>query len=166
MTKIIISILAFLLMIFPNSKYLIEAHQARTNTLSIVAPQIIDAIKTRNVAALESFMCQNIKHNVNDLRDEIGNMLDAIDGTITEATWSRRGGSYSESRSNGRKISQEGFEITLSTSTETYVVAIRWETINNFQPKEARARYMILLNSDVEVLIRISATNGISEWHD
>ena len=166
MTKIIVSILAFLLMIFPNSKLLIGAHQARTNTVSIVAPKIVDAIKARDAATLESFMCQNIKQNTSNLRGEINNMLDAIDGTITEATWAWRGGSYSESRSGGKKISQEGFEITVTTSVNSYALGIWWETINNFKPKEVGIRSIGLRYYQGAVLMRISATNGISDWHD
>jgi len=166
MTKIIVSILAFLLMIFPNSKYLIEAHQARTNTPSIVAPQIIEAFKSKNISALEVLMCQNIKTNVSDLRTKIGEMMDAIDSEIIEATWTYRGGSYLEKRGDGKKISQQGFEIYLTTSTKVFTIPVWWETINNFSPKEIGIRGIALRYPVEVVLYRIYATNGISDWHD
>ena len=166
-TKIIVGFLSFVLMIFPNWGNVRYAYLVRTNSPSIVAPKVIDAIKTKNIVALESMMCNNIKQNTSDLRGEIGKMLDAIDGDIISIERRSGGGSYSESRSNGRKISQEGFDFTITTTKQTYALGSCWETANNFNPAETGFRTLGLgIISPLESLVLIKATNGIREWHD
>lgn len=71
--KIVIGITAFLLMLFPNSGSLQYNYLVQTNSTDIAAPKIINAIKEKDVDALEALMCQNIKENVNNLPEEIKN---------------------------------------------------------------------------------------------
>ena len=53
---------------------------------------LITAIETRDIDALESMMCRNIKQNVEDLPVKIGELIDAIDGKITDFNWETFGG--------------------------------------------------------------------------
>jgi len=165
--KIIIGFLAFLLMIFPNWGNVRYAHLSRTNTPSVVAPKIIEAVKSNNISALEAMMCKNIKQNTADLRGEIGRLFDAVDGDIITMTRESNGGSYSESRSN-KKIAQQilTFKIT-TTAPETYVLIVTWEIANNFAKDEVGIRNIgLVLENPVTSLVVIRATNGVSDWHN
>ena len=166
MAKFLISLLAFLLMLFPHSTSLLSISQQITNNPNVVAPKMVNAIETRDVAALEEFMCLNIKHNVGNLPEKIGELIDSIDGNIIETTWKHSGGGYSETRDNGKVINQSGVEILITTSAGTYVAGVWWETINTFQPEETGIRNITLLDPDGNKLIGIRATEGVGSWHD
>ena len=167
MTKIIVSFLSFLLMLFPNWGNVRYQYLVRTNTPAIIEPKVIDAIKTKNAGAMEALMCKNIKQNTSDLRGEINKMLNAIDGEIISIERRFGGGSYYEKRSNGKIISQAGFDFTITTTKETYLLVSTWEIANNFNKDEVGFRTIGLIIPDpLNALVVISATNGISNWHD
>jgi hypothetical protein len=168
MTNFIVSVLAFLLMLFPNWGNVRYAYLTRTNTPAIVAPKIIDAVKSKDISALEAMMCKNIKQNTTDLRGEISKLVNAIEGEIIEFKWLKGdGGSYSLSGSDGKKISQVGIDFSITTTVATYLLGSMWETANNFNKDEVGFRTIGLGRLDPrESLVIISATNGIGARQD
>ena len=167
MTKFIISLLAFLLFLFPHSTSLLSISQQITNNSNVAAPKIINAIGTGDVAALEALMCLNIKQNVKNLPEKIGELFDAIDGDITEVKWDDGGGSYEGNRENGKTILQVGMDIFITTTSGTYVVGVWWEGINTFQPEETGIRNIGLSQTNpLKSLAIIRATEGVSSWHE
>ena len=165
-SKIIIALTAFLMLLFPNSGTLQYNHLIRTNGANFAAPAIINAIKEKDVDALEALMCQNIKDNVNDLPEEIRELMDAIDGEITDSSW-RTVGSYDAKHGADGAILQVIIAIYITTSSDTYHVGITWETANSFAKEEVGIRNIGLLDVDNNLLLaKISATEGIGEWHD
>jgi hypothetical protein len=160
-------VLAFLLMLFPNWGNVRYAYLTRTNTPAIVAPKIIDAVKSKNIDALEAMMCKNIKQNTADLRGEIDKLLNAIDGEIITLNRGSNGGGYYESRNDGKTISQQILTFNITTATEAYVLVVTWETANNFAKDEVGIRNigLVRLNPTTSLVI-IRATNGIEDWHD
>lgn len=167
MTKFLISLLAFLLFLFPHSTSLLSINQQLTNSTNVAAPKIMNAIETGDVAALEALMCLNIKQNVKNLPEKINELLDAIDGEIIEASWVHSGGSYSGNRENGKTINQSGVDVLITTTTGTYVVGVWWETINTFQPEETGIRSIGLAQTNpLKTLAILRATEGVESWHD
>lgn len=171
MRNFIVGLMAFILTLFPGCTPVRSAYQQITNNTNVAAPIIIDAIKERDIDALETIMCNNIKENVEDLPEKIGELIDAIDGEIIESSWEDRGGSYQASDGEGKIIVQAGLDIYFTTTEGTYVVAVWWETVNTFKPEETGIRNIALCDPDLAftdnyVLAKISATEGISEWHD
>jgi len=167
MKNFIISLLAFLLMLFPHSTSLLSISLQITNNTNVAAPKIINAIETSDVAALEALMCLNIKQNIDDLPVKIGELFDAIDGDIIEISWKERGGSYEENRENGKTILQIGMEFLITTTTGTYVICVWWEVINTFQPEETGIRSIGLSQTNpLKSLAIISAIEGVGSWHD
>jgi len=163
---IIIWILTFLLWLFPNWSNNQLQHLIRTNNTAIAAPKIISAIENKDVPALEALMCKNIKDNVENLPGKIGELVNAIEGEITNSTWKTRG-SYQETGAGGRRIVQSGIDIYLTTSTENYLLLVMWETANNFAIEEVGIRGITLvIPNDGPTLADIKATEGIGEWHD
>lgn len=166
--KIISSVIAFLFMLFPNNGALQYSHLQITNHTNIAAPKIIEAVKARDIDALEAMMCLNIKQNTENLPEKIGELLDSIDGEIIEITRDNSSGSYIGNEQDGRSMIQAGmgFYIRASTSVNMYYLGIMWETANNFAPKETGIRNIGLLDPGGYLLARIYATEGIGEWHD
>ncbi len=168
MKSFIIGLLAFLLTFFPNCNPLYYEYLQLTNHTDVAAPKIIEAVKERDIDALEAMMCLNIKQNTENLPEKIGELLDSIDGSIIEITYKPSGYSYIGNEQDGRSLIQAGmvFNIKTSTSDGTYDLGCIWETANNFEPKETGIRTMGLLDPNGFVLAKISATEGIGEMHD
>ena len=162
----IASILAFLLMLFPNWGSLQSMYLMQIFDLDAITSNIMNAIETRNTDALENMMCQNIKDSVVDLPGEIGAFIDAIDGKVTEYRRTSPG-AYEETK-NGKRIIQRRWDINFKTSTADYKLMIVWEAANNFAIEETGARAMVLLKitpPDNTRLADICATEGVSAWH-
>ena len=164
-SKFLIGLMAFLLMLFPNSASLQYNYLIQTNSTDIAAPKIISAIKAKDVDALEELMCQNIKENVSDLPEKIGELMEAINGEIIDSSWKNMG-NYSENRGDGGAILQVDLGIYLTTSEANYKLLIVWETANSFAKEEAGIRAIVLLIPHGSTLADIRATEGIGEWHD
>lgn len=164
MKNFIIKVLVFLLTLFPNSAYLQGQYQLTTFDYAATRNSITEAIKTRNVDALEAMMCQNIKQNVDDLPGEIGALIDMIDGDITEWDWNPRG-SY-DGAMFGKQIKQTSWSAQLKTTNGIYYIGVTWEIANNFAPGEMGIRAISLVDEDRELLVAIKATEGVGGWHD
>lgn len=163
--KFLIGLMAFLLMLFPNSGSLQYNYLVQTNHANIAAPKIINAIKEKDVDALEALMCQNIKENVKNLPEEINKLMNSIDGEIINSSWNNVG-NYDAKHGDDGAILQVVMEIHLTTSTTTYFLGVTWETANSFAKEEAGIRNIGLLDINNNLLARIYATEGIGEWHD
>jgi hypothetical protein len=171
MNSIFVSVLAFLLMIFPGCNYLQIQYQAATYDRVAIQSSIVSAIETQDIASLEAMMCQKIKENVTYLPDKISALINAIDGKIGELEW--RGTGSKDSSVNGR-ISYEGWACTFETSTgHSYRIDVSWVVIDTRAPKkmglsEILLRDKALLDDFVSgetddpelcVLARINATS-------
>ena len=141
-----------------------------TNNSNTVEPVILAAIKTRDADALEAMMCLNIKQNVDDLPGKIREFLDGIEGTIISVERRGGGGAYSESRGNGKRITQIGMDFTIKTTTKTYLFIGVWEVANSFAPKEVGFRSINLkdlaLITEGYVGIIIWGPEGGMGWHN
>ncbi len=168
MSKIIVSIVAILLIFFPNNKSLISYNQQITYNSAIGAERIIEAFKNEDVAALEELMCKNIKENTENLSDKIQSMFDIVNGEITETSYEHAGYSFSQSNPGKGEINQSVVRITIKTTVQEYCLFVNWETINTYQPNENGIRRITVNVGDnyAELLCEISATNGICEWHE
>jgi len=164
MAKIIAGILAFLLWIFPNWSSLQNRYELLTFSWEATANNIMNAVKTNDITALEAMMCRNIKQNIADLPGEISKLLDTIDGEITTFTW-KTFGAFTASHGIGKSLGQMTLAIDFTTSAGSYRLGMMWEYSNSFQPKEKGIRN-ISVHSEGEVLALITATNGVGEWHE
>jgi hypothetical protein len=165
LNKIVIGIIAFLLTLFPSDRNLQYLELQRTNNTNIAAPKIANAFIEKDVDALEAMMCLNIKENTEDLQDKISEMMDAVDGEITDYTWKTMG-SYSETQKDRRQMLQVVLDIYLTTDAGTYRLDIMWETANNFAIEEVGIRNIAITDPNGNLLFRITAIEGIGEWHD
>jgi len=144
-TNIIVGILAFLLTLFPNWGSLQYNYLMQTNAPKIAAPKIMDAVLAKDIAALESMMCKDIKDNVPDLRTEISKMLDLVDGAITGSRWTAFSGSYVISDGLGKTENQGSIDIYITTTVGYYCLGMVWETANSFAMEETGIRNIALV---------------------
>ena len=149
--------------------------QRKSFNMNSYVDKVMNAVKTRDAGALESMMCLNIKRNEEGLSDKIEELIDAIDGQIAEYDWTQ-GAEHEEQRS-GRRLCQKDSGIEFKTAEGVYLLNITWEVANNFSPNEIGIRsiclsiqtlveYMGEVYEQYEVLVIISATEGVSDWHD
>ena len=168
LAKAILSILTVLLMLFPNNTRLQVEYRTRILARDFTVANIVRIINERDIDALEEFMCGNIKRNVANLRDKIGEFFDAIDSEIVEFTGEFYG-RYSANHGNGKSLNQSKLAIDFKTATvENYTIHITLETYNSFQPEEMGVRVMFLavIGDASPALVDIRATNGLGEWHE
>jgi predicted small lipoprotein YifL len=135
------------------------------NHSDIAAPKIINAIKEKDVDALEALMCRNIKENVNNLPEEIKKLMNAIDGEIINSSW-KNVGNYDAKHGDDGAILQVLVDIYLTTTEGDFKLLLTWETANTFAKEEAGIRAVTLLIPHGSTLADIRATEGIGEWHD
>ena len=155
-------ILSLLMMIFPslgNYQPKLDVNQAVTS--------VIAAIQTRDIDTIEAFMCKNIKDNVQNLHEEIGKMIDAIEGSVT-SVYSKNSEVFYVSI-GGKTINQSISNSDITTSVTTYYLDITWETYNNFSLAERGIRWIglyISTGDGYKELNKISATEGIEHIHN
>jgi len=161
MSRIVAWILSLLISIFPS---LIRYSPPLDWEASALV--VLDAIKTRNIDAIEAYMCKNIKDHVPNLKGEIGSFIDAIQGDITGFKKRASNGSgYSSSRG---AIEQKDSAWDITTTVTTYYLVIVWEIYNNFAFEERGIRSIGItatLDDGQKIREGISATEGIWSSH-
>ncbi|MDR2687715.1 MAG: DUF5104 domain-containing protein [Oscillospiraceae bacterium] len=125
MNKIIAGILAFLLWLFPWSNSLFGLHAQLSFDRDAVMDKIATCITDRNVETLESMMRPWFKANVSDLRDQLTQFYDAIDGDIQSII------KGAEGSSNDGGIYSEEMRFSVATSKGiSYHLVIMYDVSN------------------------------------
>ena len=149
MNTFIAGILTFLLSIFPSCGILQSLAYPGTST---IRNNIITAIEERDATSLEAMMCQYVKKNVPNLKNEIEKMLNIMEDEIIDFRWSSTGGL--DSSANGQ-ISYSGYLLTCTTALNSYTFALAWMKVNTRAPDEVGLRSLQLLDSENNILCSI-----------
>jgi hypothetical protein len=153
MNSFFISILVFLLTIFPGCGFLQSAYQSATFPgVQVVMDNIVTAVEARNVKVLEDMMCPYIKKSIPKLSDEIDKLFTAIDGEIIESNWHST--SAYDSSINGQ-TSRKSFAIECKTASIVYLISLTWVVVNTNAPEEVGLRSFTLMDSENNVLSSI-----------
>jgi len=148
MTTFIISILAFLLTVFPSCGMLLAPYQSLTFPGErAITIEIMDAIGARDIAALEAMLSSTIRKKAQNLPSEIGELIDAIDGEVTEYGWHPAGGS--DTSNFGTRISRTTWDIEIQTTTKSYELIVGWVVVNNRKPEEVGMSTLRLIDPDL-----------------
>ena len=116
--KILISVLAFLLTIFPNNSTLLENYQElQFIGVKSVNEIIVKAVKEKNADLIYELYCPYYKENVEDLHRKLNELFDCIDGEILEVSGGGRG---IESSKNNGKYSYHKRNWNINFKTDTY----------------------------------------------
>ena len=160
----VIAILTMLSFLLPFSSLLLPYQQEVNNSPDKYMPVIEQAIRTENVADLESLMCLNIRKNEKELTQKIETVYNSIHGEIKDFQWEKGFQSSGNTNGYGGRIEQQDINATITTTQSTYHLAIVWETVNNYQPDETKIRAFSLMDETYQNIVLIAATNGIHSW--
>lgn len=149
MTKILSLIISFLLTIFPSSSYLqCQSQQLAFPGEKEACEMIADYIKDNDVEAIYNLFCEAEKQSNKNLKDDIQNVIDAIDGKIIKAKRSAGVGHQSDYANMGVYQSQRDFALEIKTTTEKYELLIFWVTVDTESPEEVGIGSLALFDSE------------------
>ena len=148
MTKILVSILSVLVILFPFSSFLVGTYQQ----LSFpgeheITDEIIDAVKSNDIDALEKMLSEETKKNLEDPQKEISDFLQTINGEIIDAKYHR--GTGEEDRSGaGYVYSFRGWIIKFETTEDTYFIQVNWIRADTKSPQRVGMSSLLLYDAD------------------
>lgn len=135
MSKILISILSVLMILFPFSSFLVGTYQQLSFPGEyVITDEIIDAVKTNDIDALEKMLSNETKKNLEDPQKEISDFLQIIDGEIIDAKYHSETGEEDQS-GTGYVYSFRGWIIEFKTTENTYWVWISWVRADTKSPE-------------------------------
>lgn len=97
-----------------------------------VVSDVLDAIKSQDVAKIESMLCPGIQLNTKDLPEKIKELMDSIQGDIAEITWD--GATASTYKREGGKQRLGKFSpVTFTTTTGLdYSLTVGYTYVDDF----------------------------------
>lgn len=131
MIKIISAIIAFLLMLFPNSGSLLGAQQqVLFPGEKAAAKQIVEAIKDNDIDALIDMYCDAAKSTGEVTTENLQNLINSIEGNI------KNGGLYGyDSSDHGSQKSDRQLKIKIETDKGDYLIYASWVVADTEQPE-------------------------------
>lgn len=147
MTQVIISFLSVILIFFPFSGTLQSAYQSLTFPgQDVITSDIIDAVKSNNIATIEEMFSERKKDNIGQFSDKTQNFIELIDGSIINADFFASAGESSESGMGYAKKSC-GWFIKVETTKDIYYVLVGWTIIDTLNPKNVGLNTLALMDS-------------------
>ena len=148
MNKILALLVSLLLTIFPNNSYL----EYLSQTLSFpgnnaVCEQIAEFIKENDADSIYSMFCEADKQNNENLKADIQNIINTIDGTIIKAERGA-GGSQSDYSNLGVNRSKRDFYLDIDTVNASYRLLIFWVTVDTESPEKVGLSSLTLRDSE------------------
>lgn len=150
MTKIITSILSFLLIFFPFSGTLQSTYQ---NLIfpgqDVIISNIIDAVKSENIDAFEEMFSDDKKENHESLSVELQNMFNQIEGEIISVDYVL--GTHSESSTSGMGYVKKmcSWEFEIETTTNRYLLIAGWIIVDTLEPQNVGLSSLKLMDSEI-----------------
>ncbi len=131
--SIILTIVTFLLTIFPWSSSLVAKKQQLTFPGNeIVINEIISAIETRDVSSLEEMYSKSQREEVDGLSNKIELLIDSIKGEMLEIIWLPSGGS--DYKNYGVAESTRSWKLIFTTSEDEYIIYVDWVIVDTINP--------------------------------
>lgn len=155
MTKIIISIVSILLILFPFSSTLLGTYQQLTFPgVQEITSDIVDAIKSNDIEAIENMLSKEAKQRMGDPQKSISEFLQTIDGEIVDARQVGGGGESSESGA-GYVYKVKTWTIEVKTSQNTYLLSITWIISDTRSTQHVGMSSMFFANTEHEILAEL-----------
>lgn len=148
MTKILISILSVLVILFPFSSFIVGTYQQLTFPgVQEITNDIIDAVKSNDIEAIEEMFSKETKNNLKDPAKEIGDFLQTIDSEIIDAKYHSEIGQEDRSGA-GYVYSFRGWRIKFNTTECTYFVQVNWIRADTKSPQRVGMSSLLLYDAD------------------
>ncbi len=155
MTKIIISIVSFLLILFPFSSTLSATYQQLTFPgVHEITNNIIDAVKSNDIQAIEEMLSEEAKQRMENPQKAIREFLKAFDGEVIEARYLQSAGGETSS-GMGYVYKVETWKIEVKTSQSTYLIWVTWVIADTRGPKEVGLAGMTVTDTSYNLLSEI-----------
>lgn len=155
MTKVIISILSVLVILFPFSSFIVGTYQQLTFPgVQEITNDIIDAVKSNDVAAIEEMLSKETKQNMEDPQKKISEFLQIFDGEVIDAKKGHGGGGESNSGA-GYVYKVETWKIEVKTTQSTYWIWVTWVIADTRTPKEVGLAGMTVTDTSYNLLSEI-----------
>lgn len=149
MTKIIISILSFLLIFFPFSGTLQSAYQNLTFPgQDVIISNIIDAVESNDTDALEEMFSENQKNSIPQLSNKLESLVEMIDGEIIDAKQIIGVGHESVESGMGYAKKHKNWWIEFKTTKDTYYLLVGWNCVDTLNPKNVGLHTLALMDSE------------------
>ena len=156
MTKIIISIVSVLLILFPFSATLLGTYQQLTFPgVQEITNDIVEAIKSNDIDTIEDMLSKETKQNIEEPQKEIAKFLQTIDGEIINAKY--HSGTGEEDRSGaGYVYSFRGWIIEFETTENTFWLWVSWVRADTKSPEHCGLVGMSISDTSYNMLAEIS----------
>lgn len=149
MTKIIISIVSVLLILFPFSGTLRSVYQNMTFPgRDVIISDIIDAVKSEDIEALEKMFSDNKKEEIENLSEKLQTMIELIDGEIINAEFLAGLGGESSESGMGYAVHSYSWEIEFETSKSSYILLVSWVKTDTLEPENVGLVSFKLLDTE------------------
>ncbi len=142
--SIILTIVTALLTIFPWSGNLQGTYQQLTFPgRDVIVDSVIEAVKHKDVKAIEEMLSESSKKRSDDLSVEIKNLIDTVEGEIVNASLYGNGDG-SDYSNYGVKKSNRTWKIKFETTEKTYVLYVNWIIVDSQNPENVGLSSMSL----------------------
>lgn len=153
MTKILSLIISFLLTVFPWSSYLqSQSQQLAFPGEKAACKMIAEYIKDNDVESIYNLYSEADKMYNENLREQIQNIIDSIDGKIIKTERGAGVGHQSDYANMGVYQSQRDFALEIKTTTEKYELLIFWITVDTEKPETVGLGALNLFDSNNELV--------------
>ena len=148
MTKILIGILSVLVILFPFSSFLVGTYQQLSFPGKYeITDEIIDAVKTNDIDAIEKMLSKETKKNMDNPKEKIAEFLQKIEGEIINAEYYEGIGEHDES-GGGYVYSTRSWWIKFETTKDTYYLIVGWTRADTRKPKNVGLYVLSLMDSE------------------
>ncbi len=155
MTNIIISIVAFLLTIFPFSQTLLATHQQLSfQGNQVISQNIVEAINSNDIQAIEDMLSEERKQNMSDPKKSISEFLQSFDGEIVEIGHIS-GGSESAESGSGYVYKVRDWRIEIETSQGERWLYVTWVIADTINPEHVGMCGMTFYDTEHNLLAEL-----------
>lgn len=157
LAKIIISIVSFLLVLFPFSSTLSGAYQQLTFPgVHEITNDIIDAVKSNDIQAIEGMLSEEAKQRMENPQKAISEFLKAFDGEVIESRYLQSAGGETSS-GMGYVYKVETWTIEIKTIKSTYWLSTTWIIADTRSPQHVGMSSMLLSDIEDNILAELYA---------
>lgn len=155
MTKILVSILSVLVILFPFSSFLVGTYQQLSFPgKQEITEEIIDAVKSNDIDALEKMLSERTKKNLGNPQEKIADFLQNIEGEIINAEY-HSGSSEKDESGGGYVYSFRGWKIKLETTEKMYLLRVNWIRADTREPDKVGLDSLILTSEETGILAEL-----------
>lgn len=155
MTKIVVSIVSALLILFPFSSFLRGTHQQLSFQGNYeISKNIVEAINSNDIQAIEDMLSIEAKQRMEDPQKSISEFLQNFDGEFVEMGYVS-GGSESSESGTGYVYKVRNWKIEVETSQGEYRLYVTWIIADTKKPKRVGMSSIVLFDTEHNILAEL-----------